>query len=171
MTFCLFVHAAVFPKELWPRGYGVNGWVRLEGRKMSKSKGNVWYIRDAVREWGADPVRMAVANAGDGLDDPNLDLEFAATATARLRDWFRVATGDEIAPRAEAAESLLQATLADVREILKVTRIQPKRIALYTAPDWKVRVYEIARALAKEGPIRMNALMERALAEPGMRER
>jgi len=279
MTFCLFVHAAVFPKELWPRGYGVNGWVRLEGRKMSKSKGNVWYIRDAVREWGADPVRMAVANAGDGLDDPNLDLEFAATAAARLRDWFRfasarhgsrperhgidawflsvlnraiqatrasmegmnyktalrhgyfdiqsawswylrrsegrpsaevlrrfieiqtkllapfaphaceeiwhriggdgfvvntaypVAIADEIDPRAEAAESLLQATLADVREILKVTRIQPKRIALYTAPDWKVRIYELARALAKEGPIRMNALMERALAEPGMRER
>src|SRR2546428_831739 len=279
MTFCLFVHAAVFPKELWPRGYGVNGWVRLEGRKMSKSKGNVWYIRDAVREWGADPVRMAVANAGDGLDDPNLDLQFAATAAARLRDWFRFATGkprsrqerhgidawflsvlnraiqatrasmeemnyktalrhgyfdiqsawswyvrrsegrpsaevlrrfieiqtkllapfaphaceeiwhriggdgfvvntaypvaiaDEIDPRAEAAESLLQATLADVREILKVTRIQPKRIALYTAPDWKVRIYELARALAKEGPIRMNALMERALAEPGMRER
>src|SRR2546425_126666 len=279
MTFCLFVHAAVFPKELWPRGYGVNGWVRLEGRKMSKSKGNVWYIRDAVREWGADPVRMAVANAGDGLDDPNLDLEFAATAAARLRDWFRfasarhgsrperhgidawflsvlnraiqatrasmegmnyktalrhgyfdiqsawswylrrsegrpsaevlrrfieiqtkllapfaphaceeiwhriggdgfvvntaypVAVADEIDRSAEAAESLLQATLADVREILKVTRIQPKRIALYTAPDWKVRVYELARALAKEGPIRMNALMERALAEPGMRER
>jgi leucyl-tRNA synthetase len=279
MTFCLFAHAAIFPKELWPRGYGVNGWVRLAGRKMSKSKGNVWYIRDAVREWGADPIRMAVANAGDGLDDPNVDLDFAAAATVRLRDWFRFATarhasrkerhgidawflsvlnraiqatrasmqemnyktalrhgyfdiqsawswylrrsegrpraeilrrfievqtkllapfaphaceeiwhridGDgfvvgtsypvavvaEIDPRAEAAESLLQATLADVREILKVTRIQPKRIALYTAADWKVRVYGIAIGLAKEGPIRMNVLIERALAEPGMRER
>src|SRR3989475_13126876 len=64
---------------------------------------------------------------------------------------YPVAIADEIDPRAEAAESLLQATLAEFRESLKVTRIHPMHIALYTAPDWKVRVYEIARALAKEG--------------------
>ncbi|MCI4371642.1 MAG: leucine--tRNA ligase, partial [Thermoplasmata archaeon] len=38
MAFCLFNHTAMFPKELWPRGYGVNGWVRMGGRKMSKSR-------------------------------------------------------------------------------------------------------------------------------------
>src|SRR5207247_588789 len=92
MAFCLFNHTAIFPKEQWPHGYGVNGWVRLAGRKMSKSKGNVWYIRDAVRESGADGVRMAVANAGDGLDDPNVDLDFAAAASARLAEWVRFAT-------------------------------------------------------------------------------
>src|SRR5439155_1601613 len=34
MAFCLFNHIAIFPKEHWPRGYGVNGYVRLAGRKM-----------------------------------------------------------------------------------------------------------------------------------------
>jgi len=57
-----------------------------------------------------------------------------------------------------------------VRAILKVTRIEPKRIALYSSPAWKSRLYEIARALAREGPVSMNALMEKALAEPGMRD-
>src|SRR5207245_414253 len=81
------------------------------------------------------------------------------------------AVAGEVDPRAEAAETLLQSTLADVREILKVTGIAPKRLALYTAPAWKVHVHRIARELAKQGPIPMNMLMERALAEPGMRER
>src|SRR5436309_12059695 len=77
----------------------------------------------------------------------------------------------EVDPRAETAEVLLQSTLADVREILKVTGIAPKRLALYTAPAWKVQIHRIARELAKQGAISMNVLMERALAEPGMRER
>src|SRR5207247_6825572 len=63
MTFCLFAHTGIFPKELWPRGFGVNGWVRLAGRKMSKSRGNVWYIREAVREWGADAIRLTIERA------------------------------------------------------------------------------------------------------------
>src|SRR5206468_1709113 len=92
MAFCLFNHIAIFPKEHWPRGYGVNGYVRLAGRKMSKSRGNVWYIREALREWPADVIRLTVANAGDGLDDPNVDLDFAAVAEARLQDWVRFAT-------------------------------------------------------------------------------
>src|SRR5439155_1293511 len=187
MTFCLFAHTAIFLKELWPRGFGVNGWVRLAGRKMSKSRGNVWYIREAVREWGADAIRLTIANAGDGLDDPNVDMDFAEAAKARIGEWLRFATAKhatrkdhrgidarypkalaaEVDPRAAAAEALLQSTLSDVREILKVTGIAPKRVALYTAPAWKVRVHRIARDLAKQGPIPMNGLMERVLAEPG----
>jgi len=78
---------------------------------------------------------------------------------------------EEINPRAEAAEGLLQSTLADIREILKVTGIAPKRMALYTAPSWKVSVHEVARALATQGALAMNVLMEKALAQPGMRDR
>ena len=95
MTFCTFNHVALFPRELTPRAFGVNGYVRLGGRKMSKSKGNVWYIRAAVEEWGADVVRMMVANAGDGMDDPRLDLEFAESIRGKLRDWYGFATAKE----------------------------------------------------------------------------
>ena len=100
MTFCAFNHAALFPKDLWPRGFGITGYVRLGGQKMSKSKGNAWYIRVAVEEWGADVVRMMVANAGDGMDDPRLDLEFAEAARARLLSWYAFATA-----KAEATEA------------------------------------------------------------------
>jgi len=77
----------------------------------------------------------------------------------------------EIDPRAEAAETLLQSTLADIREILKVTGLAPKRLGLYTAPSWKLGVHEIARGLAMQGALSMNVLMEKALAQTGMKER
>ena len=253
--------------------------MRFAGRKMSKSRGNTWYIREALRDWPADVIRLTVANGGDGLDDPNVDLDFAETAMGRIQDWVRLATAkrptrrekhgidawflsvlnrsvqatrkameemnykvalrhgyfdlqsawswylrrsenrpqaecarrfievqtkilapftphmaeeiwhrnggggfvvaaaypdakvEEIDPRAEAAEGLLQSTLTDIREILKVTEIAPKRMALYTAPSWKVSVHEVARELAAQGALAMNVLMEKALAQPGMRDR
>jgi leucyl-tRNA synthetase len=92
MTFCVFNHVGLFPPDLTPKGFGITGFVRLHGKKMSKSKGNVWYIRAAVEEWGADVVRMTVANAGDGMDDPRLDLEFAETARQKLAAWHAFAT-------------------------------------------------------------------------------
>ncbi len=279
MAFCLFNHTAMFPPELWPRGFGINGFVQMAGMKMSKSRGNTVYIRGAVAEWGADTVRATVANAGDGVDDPNLERDFALAIRGRLVDWYAFATrkhltrkdrrtidawflstlnravastiaamesmnykaalrmgyfdlqgawswylrrsggranasvlarftetqtkllapftphvceeiwqrlgragfisaapypepvAGELDPEAEAGEALLQSTLGDAREILKVTRLKPRRIALYIAPAWKTRVRALAMNLARSGAVAMNVLMEKALAEPGMRER
>jgi len=92
MTFCIFNHIALFPEEHWPRGFGVIGHLALGGRKMSKSKGNVWYLRDAVKAFGADLVRIGLANAGDGLDDPSFDPDFVESMGVRLQEWLRFAT-------------------------------------------------------------------------------
>jgi leucyl-tRNA synthetase len=44
------------------------------------------------------------------------------------------------------SEELLQSTLEDIKNILKVTKITPQRIVLYTADPWKVKAYQkIAR--------------------------
>ncbi len=278
MAFCLFGHVAMFPPELWPRGFGVNGWVQMSGMKMSKSRGNAVYIRDAVKEFGADAVRMTVANAGDGLDDPNLVREFATAVQGRLAEWYAFAVSTpkvrrdrqtvdrwflsvlnraiavatsamesmsykpvlrtcyfdlqaawawyvrrssgrpngevrsrfvevqtkilapfaphvceeiwqrlgregfishaaypearetEIDPKAEAAEILLQSTLADVREIRKVTQLKPRRIILYVAPGWRSRVRALGLEMARGGSLSLSSLIERALAEPSMRD-
>ena len=92
MTFCLFNHVALFPEAQWPRGFGIVGHLALGGRKMSKSKGNVWYLRDAMKAFGADLVRIGLAYAGDGLDDPNFDADFVESMRPRLQDWLRFAT-------------------------------------------------------------------------------
>ncbi len=60
LLFFLFHHVAIFPKELYPRGIAVNGYVSLEGEKMSKSKGPLLTIKRAVSENGADVTRLYI---------------------------------------------------------------------------------------------------------------
>lgn len=42
----------------------------------------------------------------------------------------------------EVEEDLLKEVMNDLKEIVKVTKIKPKRIFLYTSPRWKREVYE-----------------------------
>ncbi|MCA1812930.1 MAG: leucine--tRNA ligase [Halobacteriales archaeon] len=88
LTFMVFNHVAVFPPEHWPRGISVNGWVMVDGAKMSKSAGNFVTLRQALDQHGTSAVRLALANAGEGLDDANFEQEFAAQAGKKLRGWL-----------------------------------------------------------------------------------
>jgi len=279
MMFCLFAHVALFPRTLWPRGFGVNGFVSIGGAKMSKSRGGAIYLRSAVGEFGADPVRFAVANAGDGLDDPSIDTDVAGSAVDRIGGWLGAVTArrkvrstrlpidawmesalhgaisevraamesmeykaalrhgyfglqaswdwylrrcsgvphrallraflevqtkvlapfvphameeawrrmgrrgfvvsarypasdpKKIRPDVEAAERFLRSTLDDVREILRVTGIVPKRVTLFTAPAWKTAMYRHALDLASKGKLEAGALIRRALTNPALRKR
>lgn len=40
LTFFLYNHATIFPRELWPRNIRPNGHLLLNDEKMSKSTGN-----------------------------------------------------------------------------------------------------------------------------------
>lgn len=57
LTFNLYVHTALFPKENWPRSFRVNGHLMLNGEKMSKSTGNFLTLEQAVSKFGADATR------------------------------------------------------------------------------------------------------------------
>ncbi len=74
LSFCLFNHAAIFPEKYWPRGLSVNGWLLVEGDKMSKSKGNFFTIRQMLQKYPADAIRGGLIVGGEGLDDPNFDF-------------------------------------------------------------------------------------------------
>lgn len=73
LTMSLFVHAAIWPgqPEKWPRGFYCNGYIKVDGTKMSKSLGNFLLISDVCKEYGADASRMVCASSGDSLDDAN----------------------------------------------------------------------------------------------------
>ena len=77
LTFFLFNHIAIFPKKYWPRAIGVNGWVRVEGEKMSKSLGNIISLKEMKEKFGADASRLTILNGGEGVDDTNWDSRFA----------------------------------------------------------------------------------------------
>ncbi|MBD3204363.1 leucine--tRNA ligase [Candidatus Woesearchaeota archaeon] len=85
MAFSIFNHTAIFPKKHWPRSFGLNGWVTVDSKKMSKSLGNVIPVREMVRDFGSDASRFTVLSGGEGLDDANWDTELARTMRDKLK--------------------------------------------------------------------------------------
>lgn len=73
LSFALYNHVAIFPQDKWPLSIRTNGHLMLNGLKMSKSTGNFLTLRDAVNKFGADACRLALADAGDGIEDANFD--------------------------------------------------------------------------------------------------
>lgn len=65
LLFFLFHHVAIFPEKYWPRAIAVNGYVSLEGKKMSKSKGPLLTMKRAVEENGADVTRLYILYASE----------------------------------------------------------------------------------------------------------
>lgn len=256
LTFFVLNHVAIFPEHNWPRQIVVNGSVLMDGKKMSKSMGNIIPLRQAIRDYGADPIRLAIIISAELLQDADFNLESVSSIKGKLENiyldcaeyrpgmpqnlesedrwilvrlqnlitqvtgavekmrlrealhhilfsfesdlqWYqkrvaaknrtdvsgifhrilsvRVAMLSPFAPhvaeemwqrlgnqglvskspwpKAESAdtgsiqvEELLMSTIEDVRNILKVTKITPRRIVIYTADPWKARAYQkIAR--------------------------
>jgi len=69
LTFQLFHHVSIFPKDKLPAGMVVFGMGLLNGAKMSSSKGNVFLLEDAVAEFGADTVRMFLMGSAEPWQD------------------------------------------------------------------------------------------------------
>ena len=67
LSFFIFHHALLFPREHWPRMISLNEYVIREGVKMSKSKGNVLPLVEISRSYSADLFRLYVASAA-GLE-------------------------------------------------------------------------------------------------------
>ncbi|NPV62932.1 MAG: leucine--tRNA ligase [Methanotrichaceae archaeon] len=276
LLFFLYHHVAIFPQELWPRALAVNGFVSLEGQKMSKSKGPLLTLRQAVAENGADVTRLYILgnaeytqdvdwrNDGVGaaraqlerfynlareiLADKSIDESAEPTLIDRwmlsrlqkriaeatvamegiqtrralqsafyllyndlrwyqrrggknqlrrvLSVWVRlmapftphvceelwaemgkgyvslaewpVADAALVDEQAEQAEKLLEDTLKDVEEIVKVTKTTPSKITLYTTPAWKQEMLGLAAKAAAGGKLDMGALMKEAMASPAI---
>lgn len=84
LTFFIFTHTAIFPEKNWPKGIGTNGWVTVDGQKMSKSLGNMIPVRGVAEEFGVDPARFTILFGGESLDDPNWESTLAKTLKTRL---------------------------------------------------------------------------------------
>jgi leucyl-tRNA synthetase len=87
LTFFIFNHVAIFPKALWPKQIVTNGMVLMEGKKMSKSIGNTIPIRDAIRRYGADTIKISVLGSSELLSDANFSNSLSATMRERLEKF------------------------------------------------------------------------------------
>lgn len=67
LTFFIFHHAAIFPEKYWPRAINLNGMVISEGRKMSKSFGNIVPIQRVASQYSVDAYRLYISYAADPI--------------------------------------------------------------------------------------------------------
>jgi leucyl-tRNA synthetase len=88
LTFFVFNHIAIFPKKYWPEEIVVNGSVLMDGKKMSKSMGNIIPLRDAIRTYGADPIRLSILISAELLQDADFNLEAVKGIKNKLENMF-----------------------------------------------------------------------------------
>jgi leucyl-tRNA synthetase len=274
LLFFLFHHVAIFPEMYWPRAIAINGFVSLEGEKMSKSKGPILTLRSAVKKYGADVTRLYILSTAEHVQDADwrkadvestrkqverfyklaydiiksedtgeiklidkwmlsrLQYRIIETADALnriqtrravqnafymlmndmkwyehrggnaarrqiLNTWVRLMApftphiceeiGEEMGmdivslakfPVAEAAltdkgaelsEEIIANTLHDMEEIIRLIRIKPKRIILYTSVEWKKQILKKAIAMKKDNTLDMKTLMKTIMSDPAMR--
>ncbi len=128
LVFFILHHVALFPEEHWPKGIGINGWVMIDGKKMSKSAGNFITLRQAIEWWGTDATRFTEAYAGDaGLDDANFEKSMAINAINILYDWYTFATNYYGKGREEKSyidywfESIINKTIIETEKEMEKT--------------------------------------------------
>ncbi len=88
LTFYIFHHVAIFPEEFWPRMIGVNGLVNIEGQKLSKSRGIVVTIEEAVEKFGADTVRLFLALSAEDMNDCEWKWSNVEKVQSHLSSFF-----------------------------------------------------------------------------------
>ncbi|MCZ7355626.1 MAG: leucine--tRNA ligase [Candidatus Methanoperedens sp.] len=274
LLFFLFHHVAIFPEIYWPRAIAINGFVSLEGQKMSKSKGPLLTLKSAVKEYGADITRLYILSTAEHVQDADWrsadvestrkqverfykmaydivntkdtgELKFidkwmlsklqyriqettdaldkmqtrravqnafyllmndmkwyerrgGSAARKRVLDtWIRLMAPftphicDEIEEEsggkfislanypeadpslidkgAELAEEITNNTLKDMEEIIRLIKIKPKRIVLYTAASWKKAVLKRAILMKKQKALDMKSLMNALMSDTSIR--
>ena len=98
LTMSLYNHEFVFNTfaadrdsvNYLPGGYYCNGYINVDNKKMSKSEGNFYTLRELVDGYSADALRLALANGGDTVEDANFimkDLDSAILKLTTLEQW------------------------------------------------------------------------------------
>jgi leucyl-tRNA synthetase len=90
LLFFLFHHIAIFPPDLWPKAIAVNGYVSLEGKKMSKSKGPLLTMKRAVRENGADVTRLYILYASEYDSDADWRRKDVESLASHLKRFYEL---------------------------------------------------------------------------------
>ncbi|XP_061754648.1 leucine--tRNA ligase, cytoplasmic-like isoform X2 [Nerophis ophidion] len=90
LSYYLYNHVAMWPNDSgkWPQAVRANGHLLLNSEKMSKSTGNFLTLSQAVKKFSADGMRLALADAGDTVEDANFVETMADAGILRLYTWI-----------------------------------------------------------------------------------
>lgn len=90
LLFYLFHHVALFKEKYWPRAIAVNGYVSLEGQKMSKSKGPLLTMKKALATYGADVTRLYILHSAEYDSDADWKSREIEGLAANLERFYNL---------------------------------------------------------------------------------
>ncbi|XP_073994755.1 leucine--tRNA ligase, cytoplasmic-like [Rhodnius prolixus] len=90
LTYFIYAHTAIWSEDIkmWPQGIRANGHLLLNSEKMSKSEGNFLTLEEALNKYSADGTRLALADAGDSIEDANFVEAVADAGLLRLHKFL-----------------------------------------------------------------------------------
>ena len=169
LAFFIFNHAAIFPKNKWPKQIVVNGSVLMEGKKMSKSLGNIIPLRHAIEEYGADSIRLTMLASAEILQDSDFSFDLVKGIRAKLFDIYRnINTNLKIFKAQNSLDedfedvwisSRLQSIIMDTTAAIEKFRIREALHTILYLMDNDLEWYE-KRKLARNKSIFNNYLKE-----------
>ncbi|AIC17280.1 leucine--tRNA ligase [Nitrososphaera viennensis] len=179
LSFFIFNHVAIFDRDNWPRQIVVNGSVLMEGKKMSKSLGNIIPLRAAIREHGADTIRLAMLVSAEILQDADFSFDTARGIKSKLAGVLEMAerVKDAAAAHAQAEQvedrwlaSRLVRTAAQTAESMDRLRVREAIHHILYALEQDLQWYDRrVRAKGRENsPAVMSALKEYVRAQVQM---
>jgi leucyl-tRNA synthetase len=130
LTFFVLNHVALFPKENWPKEIVVNGSVLMDGKKMSKSMGNIIPLRDAVRKYGADPIRLSILISAELLQDADFNVESISGIKNKLESMYeeciKINNSEDIGTQPEDIwiQSRLSKLISEVTDSMEKMRLR-----------------------------------------------
>ena len=154
LTFFVLNHVAIFPKEHWPKEIVVNGSVLMDGKKMSKSMGNIIPLRNAVRKYGADPSRLSILISAELLQDADFNLETISSIKNRLEsmhgECIKLSNPGKIGTEPEDIwiQSRLSKLISDVTDSMEKMRLRESLHHILYGFDSDLQWY-VKRANAK----------------------
>ncbi len=132
LPFFIYNHVAFWPKKYWPRAIAANGWVTVNGEKMSKSKGNFVPLRVAVKEYGADATRLALLDTGEGIADADFSTAAATSFINKLN--YILKSVEKVDQYSDMEEDLLDKWLkSKIQKRIKGTIENMKKLLNRTA--------------------------------------
>jgi leucyl-tRNA synthetase len=180
ICFFLFAHTLLLEKRFWPKSLTFNEMLVRNGVKMSKSKGNVIPLQHAVRDYGADLMRLfVISSAGlervaDWKDNQvsqvkkkmdELELVFrtgiASTNTQHspetewLVETLRVRLGEAHSALAGmdfmgASQKVFFETLNEIKRFKKVFGMDETPAIKHVMDEWLILLSPITPFLAEE---------------------
>jgi leucyl-tRNA synthetase len=137
-------------------------WNDLRWYIQRKGKADTLALREAVMVW----LKMLAPFAPfttEELWSQTGEAGFICTAAWSIVDQAKV----DVA--AEEQENLINDVIADTLNILRATKIEPKRLCLYIAAVWKWQVYLKVLEKSVAGEAKINEVMKQLAADPALK--